>query len=1317
MRGSTYPDGVVVDHVALRRTEVTKAEEILRNRVDWTSRGIFTGGEITVNTSGSAPYLNIDVKQLSGYAPNGEYIETTSDYYNIALSDYTSGVVNRVCAVYTEDEDYYQPHESDNERYPTRAQAAWRIRVFTDAEFNALPATDDNLANDAQDRCLLIGKVTAQGATTSLTQSNIEGPTTFNNILYSTPSTLIQITGVTVLEVSPNTPVGDGSLEYDKPGAPHDFEWTTSNGTGPTVSITSDGIYNFTDGAGEYIRCLVTLSLLPTSGLPITETITVTNLYYQAVPRLTAADLLHRNLRGTGVVSPTNPHGLSVEDIAGESLPYLEQHQDVMHCNGIWKGSSSNIFQATINTGSTGGDTLNIQDPSSGDLFYINGKQFDSILNNQIYFDPGSWDANWGNSTSTGLLEVYVDDESNVFAKRKMSYPPGTRNVQGTWIVDCSKDYPAASGLILKYEVSGGNYIFTWDGGKPLSIASSDLISQVIRLYAKNGIDWIDLWVNGNDTPTAADDTLPSGAGPYQDNIDVLASPDRDQNMQIASLSLWYDSVSPKRKLGYAPYTGLRRTIDKRSWGTLCVENMADSALQEMIYSPNNEYLSSGIVFNRNGFANEFELYNIAALAADIRGGAYYCRGKRIETTGATSLGFADNATNLVYVDFEGNFDVLDVTNDFSGSVVSALKYVVGASALTPRVDDETHFSVASTGEEDQTDPPERGVALWLVDASGGAVTDTVDISKNINNVEVEWSVGNRRSSSILSTFAATFDSLESAFLYAELAQQYPHFAGSIEVILVAESNISRRIVQPTYVNVRGTAGHDASPEGSTVYINYGSADGAWALSERNVLENLCIHSQSGAGAALRVANGIEIRGCKYTHANPTQYFMTLDDSSWVGVSKIENVTIRNCEFILNRATIFANAISLANGYQNFQIAGNHFRSTDDVSVLRLEYCQAPIVSENRFLCSGGTGFVNPVFLKDTDYAKVFENHVELGDSTGDVEVGFEIRTVLNSVFKGNSIKRVDGSTSIDGTAFRVYNSDYCNIGENTVKDLGEGVIFPSNLGRYWVLNNNDLKVFKGGIIARVTDTTIDGNVIYSESVGILVKQDRSIVSNNAIRIVTERDNPYTSLGGLLGGYGIIGADNSAHLTIHSNEIFMQGRSSDNLLLDNSSCIALGSCSHFSIQSNKTYISCDGLVSGTGQHIIVRDYAKYDKGHFAIKDNVIDNHSATPTPVAIHGLYVSETGYGGGLIHGAAFIEGNLILDNNLSTGSYYALYVETSANANFKFYPVVRNNVMSVPNLSGQPKTQMGTKVITVGLTLAPTNIRMDDGGLATVF
>ena len=110
MQGSLYPDGVTVDRVALSRTELTKAAEILRNRRNWTSRGILSGGGVFVNGAPlPEPWLTVNIDPFSGFTPSGEYIDCPVPYGTVALASTDSGVVNYVGAVYTEQKTHSQP--------------------------------------------------------------------------------------------------------------------------------------------------------------------------------------------------------------------------------------------------------------------------------------------------------------------------------------------------------------------------------------------------------------------------------------------------------------------------------------------------------------------------------------------------------------------------------------------------------------------------------------------------------------------------------------------------------------------------------------------------------------------------------------------------------------------------------------------------------------------------------------------------------------------------------------------------------------------------------------------------------------------------------------------------------------------------------------------------------------------------------------------------------------------------------------------------------------------------------------------------------
>ena len=857
MRGSLYPDGVLVDKTALRRTEESKADEIKRNRTDLTSRGMYTGGEVTVN---SVDNTKIDVAQLSGYTPNGEFIETSSDYYSIVLDDYTLNAVNYVCAVYTEDNVGNQPHESDGEVYPTEASLAWRIRVYEESVFNALESTDNNLANDAIDRCIIIAKVTANGASIALTTSNIFSPTSYNNVMYSDPVILSTITGVTVLSVSPGTPPGAGILHYDDTGAPnYTLQWQSiTGGLGPIETFTVDEIRNIADGAGDYIRVQVNISQLPVISGTTTETITIYNLYYQEIPRLTGEDTYHRNLTGTGIIGPNNPHGLSVDDLYGEeSQSHLEVHQDIQHCNGIWRGSYSSIFDDSliINT-PPGGDTLVIQAPGAGDLYYINGKKLSTLAPTSILFTPTNLaTAALGSTVKEGskLYEIYVDDDEALVANLRVDTNPATlpaRTVTGCWIIDMYDEHPAGSYDLECIAITAGadaTYRFRWglNGGTyglPITIDNSTLPTnqegKVIRLYDSTGVNWIDVYVNCTASGPSPDAKLPSSAASpgttYTDTITVYNHLDYDQNLKILSLLYWWD-IS-RGTLGwetdFAGGGGDRHTIDKRQWGTLCINEIADEALSTLAYKSNDELQHSGILYARDEWEGSFYTTKdiaVADLTFPVRGGSCYLRGERLTVDSNLSINAYNNTTTMIYVDHLGVINRMDIGAGtiFNSSVVNAMVWLMGNSYYRPTQLEE-EFAPFS---ENDLDYSEKGVPLYFVVASAGAVTKFVDISRNINGPVDPWSVGNRRNLSYDRSLAA-FDSLESAFLHVEYWSKITSpddTKTEINEIRVVGSCV---ILDGDYVDQPDGLKVTGSIYGSQVYIPGPITTGSWRLGD-----------------------------------------------------------------------------------------------------------------------------------------------------------------------------------------------------------------------------------------------------------------------------------------------------------------------------------------------------------------------------------------------------------------------------------------------------------------------------------------------------
>jgi hypothetical protein len=1028
---------------------------------------MFTGGLIEVN--GITDY-HIDVKQLSGFAPNGEFISTTSDYYDLSLSDETLGVVNFVLAIYTENEIHHQPHESNGERYPTEASAAWRIRIYTEAEYDALPDTDANLANDAKDRSLLIGKVTANGPLTTLTASSIESPTEFAGVLYANPREFVTIPGIQIIGVSPDTQLGDGTIEYTYTAGPnYTFTWESAAGGGPglPVPVAADGVYDLQDSTGAYIKILVGLSLLPTTGtFPISVTTTIYNLYHQDVPRQTAEDWLHRNFIGSGTPTPNNPHGLSLNDILEDEFTLLEEHQDIEHCNGIWKGSNAGCLATSVQP-STPVNSVDITAPTVGDIYYVNGQKHTAIDVTNISFTTPA-------DLTTYFYEIYVSDEGSVEYLQKAAYPNAPRTCTGTWIVDMSRDYPAG-GPSYNLDVVGtaSDYTFTWDNGNPVTVEILTNSSQVIRLYAEDGAHWIDLYINL--TPGVGDDHLP-GVGSFTDAITVIASLDLGEHIQIASTPYWYDGAS--WIIGYPPDSISRFLVDKRPWGTLCTVNMADSALEEISYDPANELGGSGVLLRRNGYNNEFRLSNASASAftADMNGGSYYSRGKRVTVDSVSSLAFSPTSVSLVWASWDGVVYVTNVTSTFGGNVTNAMRWIMGSMVNTPP-------NTAIYHADDQIDSPERGVLLWYVETDGSGVTYECDFSKNVNQVEHPWSISGRSA-----TYAAqaAFDSLFTAFEYAKsYALRDPFKTGSIQMQIIGTTDIDREITQPPNVDsvsTRGTASTQA-----VVNVTNANVGGSWHLSQGNQISRLTFLNSGDGGSIFSLADDVVIEGCYYDvdPAVVTDGFISLYNGS--GISRVR---IRD-NYIITNSGLFLNVVPHASGYFDFEIMGNTIAVTAGTTTSAIYMQSAAFAKiERNFIVVPDTDD-NPVagVWVQTDGGAVYttnnvavKDNVIFVDNFNPTQAQPSYGVVLNKVnegwISGNRLRsNVTSATQIAVGAW-VRNSSRISVFANFFEECGIGVYVGDSFYDVEVYNNQLTRCFHKGVYVEVT-TYPAGNSVY----------------------------------------------------------------------------------------------------------------------------------------------------------------------------------------------------------------------------------------------
>lgn len=92
----------------------------------------------------------------------------------------------------------------------------------------------------------------------------------------------------------------------------------------------------------------------------------------------------HIKAVGHGEISPTNPHGMALEDIGVPTLETVVSHRQLEHTNGIIGGtpstpmpSGSSMFAQRIQV-SPGNDFIQVQALISGEVALVNGLGFDS---------------------------------------------------------------------------------------------------------------------------------------------------------------------------------------------------------------------------------------------------------------------------------------------------------------------------------------------------------------------------------------------------------------------------------------------------------------------------------------------------------------------------------------------------------------------------------------------------------------------------------------------------------------------------------------------------------------------------------------------------------------------------------------------------------------------------------------------------------------------------------------------------------------------------------------------------------------------------
>lgn len=1318
MEGSLYPNGVLVDQSALRRTETTKSAQILRNRTDLSSRGVLSGGAVTVNGSNSD---RVDVAVFSGYTPRGDFIESSTVSYNVSLSDYTLGTINIVCAVYYENNSKSQPHETDGSTYPTHAEATYRLRVFTEAEFSALSASDDNLSNDSVDRCLLLAKVTAEGTGAALT--TIVRSNEYDNILYTSPTQLGTLTGVTILSVDPNCPTGTGSITFDDTSLPtYAFQWTSPGGTiSAATNVTVDSIITITDGSGYWIKIQIIISQLPLGlSVPYAETFSVLNLYYQDLPALTAEDNLHRNFTGTGIVTPVNPHGNSLDDFAGSSLTLLDEHQDVMHCNGIWRGSSTSIFLGSINTTTPSGDTLNIIQPTNADLYYVNGKRLQTASPTSAIFDASNFTSGYlGSTVKEGmkLYEIYVDDEEVIIPHLRAKGPESTtRNATGVFIVNMSQDHPAGT-FDLQYEVTAGNDVeYKWDSGfavvreKP---SISSVFDQVIRLYRPNGLDWVEILFA--DDASTGDEWLKTTTGTYTDSVIVYESKDRSQNLQIISVPYWYDGGAPKGKIGVPPYGSGREVVDTRIFGNLCKSEMADLNLQEIIYHSQDEMHPSGILFARDS-GSEFFMDNISGLAFDLTGGYYYCRGQRLNYSGS-QITVSDNTTTLVYADMDGSIQKLDLdSSPFGGSdkIEKGIEYLTGFNYFR-NLDYDTGFV------DDNNKAPELGVPLWVVVSSAGVIdtTNTFNVCRNVNGNVDPWSVADFSEAEVA---ISAFNSLASAFAYGKAFQNQSSIGPNLEISLVGKSYIDFRITQPVNSKVFGQ-----NKLAQVIHRATADLTGIWSFGLGGcVVDGVSCVSEVQDTSFFQSLASDTVKNCSLSSSGYVCYFI----SAFSGI--VSNLKVLNNEIDSLGGILYGNTSTTG-----IEIRDNSIRRSTSVyssSTYTANSAVIPIISGNNNIITGNTINVFGTVATGDRFRAI------LADTSNDLTI-IDNYISLDSEISGSDIVRFEGN------CFRLRMSDnaiyYATASSSADLDVisGASLLFP-------VISNNIVGMGSAsssnlsGLVATCTNGTIVGNNITVSGIGVTLGGTQNLISDCSINycylgcyvlgdsctidgcsfdIYTEHAFDLVSTPNV-GAVGIYVDSSSSDNTIKNCDIILHENTSSTFP-NGSAHIFADEVTDISIIGNHTSMILTG--SFTPPSLTGTQYAAHVKlykceGNISVRDNTVDNVdtyvAASSSGTGIHGIYVTNAGDAS--LVGRIHVQGNTVHGSNSDAGATYEVYGNSTATGSADIYKCIfMGNYVTLQNYTPPDASTYLPYINTSDLNFTSTNLNIRDQYQGSVF
>lgn len=630
---SIWPPFVEVTSKALIYESDSRISDLRELITDETTTGVLSGLAVTVNGSDAT---KVDIALGSAFAPNGDFMGLLTGQTGLSLANSTLGILNYVLLVYDEVNILPEAHETDGTTRYTRATVSPRVVVLTAAQYAALPPTASVLSQNAKDRAVLVAVVTGTGGT--LSSGNIANANSFDGVLQATQPT--NITGVTIISVSRTTPTGNGLLSFNSTTKNIQWQAPTEGSLGVTVTLTTSGVYTVTSLTGYTISINVVYSQLPSSNK--TDAIVISDIYHQTVPRFTGVDIQHRSLLGSGVPSSGNPHGMTLEDLSPGAGSTLEEHQDVMHANGIVRFSSGSLFASTVNTGAAP-DTLTVTGFASGDIVYVNGKRIIALASsNVIPFSDGS--------TEPSTYLIYLTQDGTLAKTLMTKFPTGSSLYDKIQILDVY-GFSGTTAYPLVF-TNGG--LISFNGGPTYTAPSVD---SILRIYGPNRIEYVDLFVKGASTPGST----------QTDSVTIYTSIDMEENLPVNTVA-WSGSATGFLGFGWGAASSPNATYDKRLYGTLNeAETRKDAGLintAQLMY----EVIGDGVLArshvepgNTNNqitvtaaATDQLTLGSFSYPSATLTGGVVYVGGRRFDVS-SSILTFTNNTTTLVYIDQNGS--------------------------------------------------------------------------------------------------------------------------------------------------------------------------------------------------------------------------------------------------------------------------------------------------------------------------------------------------------------------------------------------------------------------------------------------------------------------------------------------------------------------------------------------------------------------------------------------------------------------------------------------------------------------------------------